>query len=879
MCKSTQIAQVEKRRPDLAFGKEFSGADGTLGQWTTSVKARQTSDQWAALFDSFVTFSDRRFEPPLVVYRSAGHGTCAEFTRQVHGIPEGTWLQGMAHARERPGWATLSRNLASVNNTRSGVDRLQAVTATAEAVDWWMDLMHEWDMMPNESPPIIKHPAYVAETLYKQVYVPEICLYGTRDPLSQKDGKAPGSWFSAREEAVKQLSLREFGLKDGATTAEPRLLFRLLERPDHSNFAECSDCRTNRVEKETNITNRVPRAARDATTAKQVAHIVECHAERNLAADWVREANRSRTLIAELDDKLGSWWNFLPMPPGGRFGKATANKWRYHQCLQANIFPGYGNFFSFVPPFLTTGNNFGCTCFCVSLFRLIKSGKLPPSVTHGARQTDGGSDNDGKTAHGVHYILVREGVFNDFLWGRLRSGHSHNRCDRHFAEAKTIFYPRSGVGPGCASPMQYHAALVDGLKQLPGGLEIMWQLANFDFDAFVSSFMDRSAFTHTQGERLWHYEYAPELTDVYVRCTFKTKLTDDATPTKAAWKPRLPANDSGWHATDPEGLIFLQKNEEGTYVQPDFDDPGLEKWKEADESETDDSGDNSGWSRDKVMRDIREYAKAEKFTPAQCEEWEALFDFHLQHESPESVPMAPHTLRTATTGHSVTMHGTPVSWSEMWTTLRRLPRAHLGTGEQQHEQQLTAVASQSVASSSSGITKGLALENSVTGTNYPKRDREKQGETYKMQVAVSQLPHSRSTVQLKQLYFVALPHFEGEFAVGVGRAVKESKGEVMIEWLQRRGWNESFLWSKSPMFDPYVLSRTAEKSSHPMCDILPVDVELTVKSKHLEDASLTDKRQRFCIVHECVVRLREYCSQIRPELKQEQPVEGKKRKS
>ena len=81
------------------------------------------------------------------------------------------------------------------------------------------------------------------------------------------------------------------------------------------------------------------------------------------------------------------------------------------------------------------------------------------------------------------------------------------------------------------------------------------------------------------------------------------------------------------------------------------------------------------------------------------------------------------------------------------------------------------------------------------------------------------------------------------------------------------------------MFDPYVLSRTAEKSSHPMCDILPVDVELTVKSKHLEDASLTDKRQRFCIVHECVVRLREYCSQIRPELKQEQPVEGKKRKS
>ena len=80
--------------------------------------------------------------------------------------------------------------------------------------------------------------------------------------------------------------------------------------------------------------------------------------------------------IAELDDKLGSWWNFLPMPQNMRFGKVTNSKWRYHQCLQANLFPGYGNFFSFVPPFLTTGNNFGCTCFCISLCRLIKTEKL-----------------------------------------------------------------------------------------------------------------------------------------------------------------------------------------------------------------------------------------------------------------------------------------------------------------------------------------------------------------------------------------------------------------------------------------------------------------------------------------------------------------------
>ena len=132
-----------------------------------------------------------------------------------------------------------------------------------------------------------------------------------------------------------------------------------------------------------------------------------------------------------------------------------------------------------------------------------------------------------------------EGAANKLLWGRLRTGHSHNYCDFTFSEAKTIFYPRNGVGPGCASPMQYYHALMDGLKRLPGGApprtalcparpaapcaaprpgaEIMWQLANFDFDKFAATFMNLEDFTHMQGGRLWCYEYDPQLTDLYVR--------------------------------------------------------------------------------------------------------------------------------------------------------------------------------------------------------------------------------------------------------------------------------------------------------------------------------------------------------------------------
>ena len=99
-----------------------------------------------------------------------------------------------------------------------------------------------------------------------------------------------------------------------------------MERTNHSNFPECSTCRANRQEKERNILARAPRAVRDATSAKQVAHVRECHSERDITSGWVREANRSATQLAELDDKLGSWWNFLPMPPGGRFSKATSSR-------------------------------------------------------------------------------------------------------------------------------------------------------------------------------------------------------------------------------------------------------------------------------------------------------------------------------------------------------------------------------------------------------------------------------------------------------------------------------------------------------------------------------------------------------------------------
>lgn len=81
------------------------------------------------------------------------------------------------------------------------------LNSTSEAVEWWKDLMLEWDKLPNESPPTIKYPPYVGEALYENVYLPEMSLYSMMPPLKQADGKVPGSWFRARDAALVRFSL------------------------------------------------------------------------------------------------------------------------------------------------------------------------------------------------------------------------------------------------------------------------------------------------------------------------------------------------------------------------------------------------------------------------------------------------------------------------------------------------------------------------------------------------------------------------------------------------------------------------------------------------------------------------------------------------
>eukprot|EP00965_Chrysotila_dentata_P054974 1825020-Pleurochrysis_carterae.AAC.1 len=164
--------------------------------------------------------------------------------------------------------------------------------------------------------------------------------YGRACPLSSKSNHAPGSWYAARTEALRRYSIKHFGIRPQApdssaqqqgsfSLAEPQSWFRLRARPDHSNYPECQECRDRRLSVEGLINAKAPRAEMTAMREKQMQHIQNMFAERDVIAELENDVHRSTKIVFTTDDKLGSHWQFLPMPANERFGKKTAGRWRY----------------------------------------------------------------------------------------------------------------------------------------------------------------------------------------------------------------------------------------------------------------------------------------------------------------------------------------------------------------------------------------------------------------------------------------------------------------------------------------------------------------------------------------------------------------------
>ena len=857
-------------------------------EWTTSFRKSASTAAWGEVVTAAARYGpDDTFES--FEFTVSGHRVCTDTARQVYGVPVSTWLALLAMARKGPNAISGKAGTDGFNKEVRVASRMMMVTATTASHTWWRETLDTWDCMPNEM--CVKHPPLVWENIYQEWYLPEMSASGLPPLISKSNSaKAPGSWFTARKEALRCLSCKHYGgtghMIPGSQVEAPKQNLQLRERPNHSNFGECDLCHTNRVGLADSIARREPIAKIREWKTRQVEHITDMRTERNTLEKMRFESLRSRKHVFALHDKCGSHWLHMPMPENMRETKVGTSRWHYRQAVHGNSFPGSGNFLSIVPPMLQTGSNFGLTAFCITMTELIKKGRLD-GVEHAEILTDGGPDNESKVTYGVNYMLVREGAFNTLGWDELKSAHSHNEQDRYFSEMKAVFYPKDGKGPGCASPFEFCARLRDGMKGMPGGLEVLWLLANFDWGAWLEGCISKE-FKHMKGERSWLFEYDPTHIDL-VRVTFKKDPAVLATDTHDERRPYLPVDDAGRYRTDPQGIRFMVR-------QPDVAKaPPMEPWKsdalpnskgtppEATQGQAV-LGISSAeptvktaksWGREKVEHDVMKSAN-ESMTNAQQAEWEALFKFHSTYLTADSIPNCPITLPSRD-GRSFVLNGAPQPWDEMWRHLRRLPRPHHApTGA--NADVIGACATTSISSAGGTVAtarpRALPLVNGVTGLNYPSGDHSKALLAERASAAVAIMPSRIATPLELKLYFIALCAPEGEYRVGIGRVTRciPGGGGGEVEWLARKGWSANaahagFRWGANPVFQASLDERRRiQESTEPQTSFLPIPVELTQGSTYDASKRLTDKCQSIKLTKACVNTLHEFCTTKRSEL-------------
>jgi hypothetical protein len=433
---------------------------------------------------------------------------------------------------------------------------------------------------------------------------------------------------------LRQLSIQHTGFDPD--TNGPVQMLKLVERPDHSNFSECTSCGTLRKALEQALADKATRSRLLELHKKQLEHVQEMHAERDVVRRFRSEATDFSSVTAFLvDDKLGSHSQHLPMPPNERHRKDVATNYKYRESLMGTFYPGKGSFYFIVPPMLKTGGNFGCTSFIVSLCRLISNGRMT-GVRRLIRQTDSGSDNVSWVTFALCATLVKEGVFDQVDWMRIMPGHSHNEADARHRQALGVFYPKKGTGPGCNSPLEFESSLNKGLRGIPGGYETLWQLASFDWAKWFGSSIS-SEFGNYKDKRWWRFVRDYRVKDHGgVRVLYKDVLTDKATASRDEWKPfdLVPGTElDPRYVTRPNGLRFMDR-------WPDTaSDPGVEAFGKA-ADDTDDSG-NNGWAQERVEKGVLDTARKLEFTESQTAEWRALFNFHKWHMTADSVPKTP----------------------------------------------------------------------------------------------------------------------------------------------------------------------------------------------------------------------------------------------
>ena len=245
-------------------------------------------------------------------------------------------------------------------------------------MNWWVQWLFLEDQMPNEA--VIQHRVVVWHSVWELEYIPDVQYTSLEPALSRS------RWAALRTDGLRLLSILLYG-NTPKDPSKPLTMLSLRERASHSNFSMCAQCAANK--KRWIEYRQAPPAKRAAMgrasdiKADIFAHIAKVKAERRRAQEMAQECANSTKAHFQYDDKLGSQYIHGPTDPfGGRGTADIAARYQYRWGLQGNFVPGTLLNFTYVPPCLKTGANFGCTSFLGMLYDHAVRGSLRDEIIY-----------------------------------------------------------------------------------------------------------------------------------------------------------------------------------------------------------------------------------------------------------------------------------------------------------------------------------------------------------------------------------------------------------------------------------------------------------------------------------------------------------------
>ena len=478
--------------------------------------------------------------------------------------------------------------------------------------------------------------------------------------------------------------------------------------------------------------------------------------------------------------------------------------------------------------------------------------------------------------------LLKELVtVDDLIVPRLPPEHHHDWADTTISVLEDALNQPGFCGVETLPDMiQFIRQLFSNSKSYgTGAVVVNMQLANYDFSNFFDGHVD-GRFEGFGKPRVWRYSRHPMTKQPMAQ--FKERISDKATFYQDEWGPWDEhyvnrTNEFGELERDVRVLRSKPNGAPFMLSYPDVSkDPGLQEWK------TDDD-----WSRKAVFDALLRtwnYSNQplETATSKQGskDSWQALSDFYASHQTSDTLPPMPIKLTTPK-GETVELSGFPCAggWDAMWRKLKQFnPPPPDATNA-------TPAASPAVAASSreTAVVRGPHVPrasdvNRVHHSNFgrPEAARDAASELLSEDQLWDKVTNTFSTVP--NLFWVAIPHFEGELRVGLGRIAlnvlasniidRNNDVKLSVDWYQRKafkpssidkttGAHKGFFWGQQPTFERSMTGYTAsrapvyETSGSTFGNLLPIAVTLTGK------CSNSDPKPE----QKCISALLKYCKE------------------